>query len=185
MEDTRFATDPGNIFYACDRKFYPTQRALISWLSCPDAEILDTVDCAISPPISTQRVPSSKLPLKLVSGPREVRGVHVSRGPLLAGATLASKGIPFAIITFKMADTLPRIDHLIIGAKDIHVAAKHFLDVYGLGGAHAQRRTNKLTVSATHCCTDGPPLCSILEGQRLMLPRHTPDHACVHNMRSK
>lgn len=34
-----------------------------------------------------------------------------------------------------MADTLPRIDHIIIGALDIRVAAKHFLDTYGLGGA--------------------------------------------------
>lgn len=37
-----------------------------------------------------------------------------------------------------MADTLPRIDHIIIGALDIRVAAKHFLDTYGLGGARIQ-----------------------------------------------
>lgn len=43
-----------------------------------------------------------------------------------------------------MADTLPRIDHLIIGAKDIHVAAKHFLDVYGLGGAHTLRSIDEI-----------------------------------------
>lgn len=30
------------------------------------------------------------------------------------------------------ADTFPRIDHIIIAAKDVRVAAKHFLDTYGL-----------------------------------------------------
>ena len=29
-------------------------------------------------------------------------------------------------------DTLPRIDHIIIAAKDVRIAAKHFLDTYGL-----------------------------------------------------
>ena len=55
-----------------------------------------------------------------------------------------------------MADVLPRIDHIIIGALDIRIAAKHILDTYGLGGARihpnyflTKFETPGLTV---HCC---------------------------------
>lgn len=33
-----------------------------------------------------------------------------------------------------MAETLPRIDHLIIGAKDLAAAKEYFLEEYGLQG---------------------------------------------------
>ena len=42
------------------------------------------------------------------------------------------------------ADTFPRIDHIIIAAKDVRVAAKHFLDTYGLNSAASPEPVSEL-----------------------------------------
>ena len=59
------------------------------------------------------------------------------------------------------ADTFPRIDHIIIAAKDVRVAAKHFLDTYGLASEFpAQPARAPVNITCCICRQHVRPLCN-------------------------